>query len=223
MNDIKTTEKENHQVDSFKKVLLVCPECRTQKNLTVPSKIIEQSQNVITISIPTGLICEHHFQAFVDKNCAVRGYQLGDFEFSKLEYYESSDKEREQDDDDDDISDFTSLPLFKEIINLLRDYVDDREILGCAIFTTDGKVIYSSFPQSTLLNTIKEFEVREQKKLHSIIKMLLELKNHQKVCSEYLEINDKEFILVLLFADIVNFAIGNMYLINIVKKIVSLI
>ena len=99
MNDTKTAEKENHQVDSFKKVLLVCPECRTQKNLTVP----------------TGLICEHHFQAFVDKNCAIRGYQLGDFEFSKLEYYEGSDKGREQgDDDDDDISEFTSLPLFQD-------------------------------------------------------------------------------------------------------------
>jgi len=221
MNGIKTSAKENYQVDSFKKVHLVCPECHTKKNLTVPSKIIEQSQHVITISIPTGLICEHHFQAFVDKNCDIRGYQLGDFEFSKLEYYESSDKEREQ--DDDDISDFTSLPLFQEIITLLRDYVDDREILGCAIFTTDGKVIYSSFPQNTLLNTIKEFEVREQEKLHSIIKMFLELKNHQKVCSEYLEIHEKEFILVLLFSDIVNFAIGNMYLINIVKKIISLI
>ena len=221
MNGIKTSAKENYQVDSFKKVHLVCPECHTQKNLTVPSKIIEQSQHVITISIPTGLICEHHFQAFVDKNCDIRGYQLGDFEFSKLEYYESSDKEREE--ADDDISDFTSLPLFQEIITLLRDYVDDREILGCAIFTTDGKVIYSSFPQNTLLNTIKEFEVREQEKLHSVIKMFLELKNHQKVCSEYLEIHEKEFILVLLFSDIVNFAIGNMYLINIVKKIISLI
>jgi len=222
MNNIKTSAKENHQVDSFKKVLLVCPECRTQKNLKVPSKIIEQSQNVITISIPTGLICGHHFQAFVDKNCAVRGYQLGDFEFSKLEYYESSDIEGEQE-DDDDISEFTSLPLFQEIINLLRDCVDDKEILGCAIFTTDGKVIYSSIPQNTLLNTIREFEVREKKKLHRIIKMLLELKNHQKVCSEYLEIHDKEFILILLFSNIVNFAIGIMFLRNIVKKIVALI
>jgi len=222
MNNIKTGANENHQGDSLRKVLLVCPECNTQKNLTVPSKIIEQSQHVITISIPTGLMCEHHFQAFVDKNCDVRGYQLVDFEFYKLEYYESSDKERERE-DDDDISEFTSLPLFQDIINLLRDFVDDKEILGCAIFTTDGKVIYSSFPQNTLLNTIKEFEVREQKKLHSIIKMFLELKNHQKVCSEYLEIHNKEFILVLLFANIVNFAIGNMYLLNMVKKIVALI
>ena len=151
----------------------------------------------------------------------MRGYQLVDFEFLKIEYYESSELEGERE-YDKDIGKFTSLPLFNEILNLLRDSVDDKEILGCAIFTTRGKVIYSSIPHSTLLDTIKEFEVRKEKKLHGIIKMLLELKNHEKICSEYLEIHNREFILVLLFSHIVNFAIGNMFLRNIVKKIIQL-
>ena len=222
MNNIKTSAKENHQVDSFKKVLLVCPECRTQKDLKVPSKIIEQSQHVITISIPTGLVCEHHFQAFVDKNCDVRGYQLGDFEFSKLEYYESSDIEGEQE-DDDDISEFTSLPLFQEIINLLRDCVDDKEILGCAIFTTDGKVIYSSIPQNTLLNTIREFELREQNKLSSIRRMLIELDDEQKICSQYMRILGVKFILVLLFSSEIRLGMGIVLMSNLARKIEELI
>jgi len=123
---------------------------------------------------------------------------------------------------DEDISEFTSLPLFQEILTLLRKSVDDREILGCAIFTSNGKVIYSSIPHNTLLNTIKEFEVRNEKKLHSITKMLLELRNQQKVCSEYIKILDKEFILVILFSEIVNFAIGSMYLKKIVNKMIKL-
>ncbi len=221
MSDLKSKKREKSPEDLFKKVLLICPECKTQKSLQVPSKIINQSQHITTITIPTGLVCEHHFQAFVDKACAIRGYQLGDFEFSKIEYIESREIDGIQE-ENDDISEFTSLLLFQDIINLLRDSVDDREILGCAIFTTDGKVIYSSIPHNTLLNTIKEFEVRKEKKLHSIIKMLLELKNHQKVCSEYIEIHDREFILVILFSHIVNFAIGNMFLRNIVKKIIEL-
>jgi hypothetical protein len=105
---------------------------------------------------------------------------------------------------------------------LLRNCVDDREILGSAIFTTKGSVLYSSIPDNTLIDTMSEFEVRSKEKLHSITKMFLELKNHQKVCSEYLEIHNSEIIIVLFFAEMVNFAIGNMYLRDLVKKIKSL-
>jgi len=213
--------KQKSKEDLYKEVQIVCPECKDQKYLKLPKKIINQSQHITTISIPTGLVCDHHFQAFVDKNFAVRGYQLVDFEFPKIEYYESGELEGEPQ-VDDDISKFTSLPLFNEILDLLRESVDDREILGCAIFTTRGKVIYSSISDNTLLNTIKEIEARKEKNLHGIIKMLLELKNHEKICSEYIEIHNREFILVLLFSHIVNFAIGNMFLRNIVKKIIRL-
>ena len=221
MNDIANEDKAIGNKDLFKRVLLICPECKTQKKLNIPFKIINQSMHITTVSIPTGLICKHHFQAFVDKDCNIRGYQLGDFEFSKIEYIESRQFEGDKE-DIDDISEFTSLPFFNDIINLLRQSVDDIEIIGCAIFTSNGKVIYSSIPHSTLLDTIKEFEVRNEKKLHSVTKMLLELKNHQKVCSEYIEVLNKEFILVVLFSDIVNFAIGIMFLKKIVNKIKKL-
>ena len=58
-----------------------------------------------------------------------------------------------------------------------------------------------------------------KKKLHSIVKMFLELENHQKVCSEYIKINEDKFIIVLIFSEIVNFGIGNMLLRDIAKKI----
>ena len=35
--------------------------------------------------MPKGLVCDHHFQAFIDKNFAVRGYQKVDFEFENKE------------------------------------------------------------------------------------------------------------------------------------------
>ena len=117
---------------------------------------------------------------------------------------------------------FTKLPLFQDLINLLRNSIDDREILGSAMFTTEGSVLYSSISHNTLIDTIREFEVRSKEKLHSIKKMFLELNNHQKVCSEYLEIHNLEVILVLIFSEMVNFAIGNMYLRDVVKKIEKL-
>lgn len=221
MNKLKTAEYNKSQKELFEKILLRCPKCETQKRIKVPSKIITQSGTVITIGIPVGLICDHSFQAYVDNNSDVRGYQVVDFVIHKTEYFQS-DKLKDDQEEMNSQSSFTNLPLFQDIINILRNCVDDREILGSAVFTTKGNVLYSSISHNTLLDTIREFEVRNENKLLSITKMFLELKNHQKVCSEYLEIHDLEVILVLIFSEMVNFAIGNMYLRDVVKKIEKL-
>ena len=225
MNEIQTAEQGKSQEELFKKVIIRCPKCQTQKTLKLPAKIISASGHSTTISIPSGIICEHYFQAFVDQQFKVRGYQVVDFRISKMEYYESTGVEEEQDEEEEeeDISSFVSLPLFQEIINLLRYIVDDIEIIGSAIFTVEGKVLYSSIPHSTLFNTIKEFEVRNEKGMLSIIKMFLELQNHQKVCSEYIKIHDDDFILILVFSKEVNLAIGTMYLRDLTKRIRELI
>jgi predicted regulator of Ras-like GTPase activity (Roadblock/LC7/MglB family) len=222
MNEVQSADEGISQEELFSKIVIRCPQCSAQKNLQVPTKIILQSGRTTTISIPSGIICEHYFQAFIDQNFAVRGYQIVDFNISKMEYYESKGEEEERE-EDRNISSFLSLPLFQEIINLLRYVVDDYEIIGSAILTVDGKVLYSSIPHSALFNTIKEFEVRNEQEMHSILKMFLELKNHQKVCSEYTDILGTEFVLVLVFAKEVNLAIGTMYMRDLTKKIRELI
>lgn len=62
---------------------LVCPSCKSQKDLKLPESILNQSGNLTTISVPKGLVCDHHFQAFVDKQFKVRGYQRVDFEIKQ--------------------------------------------------------------------------------------------------------------------------------------------
>ena len=59
-----------------------CPVCKTEKILKFPKSVINQAKQLTTISLPKGLVCDHHFQAFVDKNFMVRGYQKVDFEFA---------------------------------------------------------------------------------------------------------------------------------------------
>ncbi|MFX0033835.1 MAG: hypothetical protein ACFE8E_13365 [Candidatus Hodarchaeota archaeon] len=206
-----------NQEDIVKDIHIICPQCENKKLLKVPLKIINQSNNIITISVPSGIVCSHNFQVFVDKYFKIRGYQLADFEFPKIEYYQSSLKDETQKEDSNVT--LSSSPKFQEIINILRRCVDDREILGSAIFTTEGRVLYTSIPQKTLLDTIREFEIRNEKNVHSVIKMFLELKNQQKVCSENLEIQDIELILVLVFSELVNFGIANMLLREIVKQL----
>ena len=112
-----------------------------------------------------------------------------------------------------------SIKARRKAIKILRNYVDDKEILGSGIFTIDGNVLYSSLPSTTLFSIIKEFEVRSEKKLSSLKKMYLELENNQKICSSYVEIQTKRFALVLFFSHLVKLGMGNLYLNDLVKKI----
>ena len=57
-----------------------------------PKSVINKARHLTTISLPKGLVCNHHFQAFIDKNFAVRGYQKVDFQF------ESKEDQKEQTD-----------------------------------------------------------------------------------------------------------------------------
>jgi len=198
-------------------IVIVCPTCNTKKELKIPTKIINQAKQLTTVSIPSGTVCEHGFQSFVDKNFKIRGYQKVDFEFSHMEFYESSGTELTEVDDPTAI--LSSQQLFQDIISLLRSYVDDKEILGSGMFTVEGHVVYSSLPSNTLFSIIKEFEVRSEKKLSSLKKMYLELENNQKICASYVEIKDMRFALVLFFSHIVKLGMGNLYLNDLVKKI----
>jgi hypothetical protein len=63
------------------KIEFICPICKFKKVLQVPKSVINKSKQLTTVSIARGLVCEHQFQAFIDKNFKVRGYQKVDFEF----------------------------------------------------------------------------------------------------------------------------------------------
>lgn len=203
--------------ETYQDITVICPSCKTRKALKIPVKIINQAKQLTTVSVPSGAVCDHGFQAFVDKDFKVRGYQRVDFEFSHMEFYESSSAEMAE--PDNQTASLSSQPLFQDIINLLRSYVDDKEILGSGMFSEDGHVIYSSLPNLTLFSIIKEFEVRREKKLNRLKKMYLELDNNQKICSNYIEIQGLRFALVLFFSKLVKLGMSNLYLNDLVKKI----
>jgi hypothetical protein len=213
--------KNTEEKELFETIRIVCPTCKERKELKIPGKIINQSKQLTTVSIPSGAVCKHSFQSFVDKNFKVRGYQTVDFEFAHMEFYEGGG-ESPNASITGQTTELTSKPIFQDIVKILRGFVDDKEILGSGIFTTNGNVLYSSLPSTTLFSIIKEFEVRSEKKLSSLKKMYLELENNQKICSSYVEIQDNRFALVLFFAHVVKLGMGNLYLNDLVKKIKSI-
>jgi hypothetical protein len=64
-------------------IQFICPVCKSKKSLQFPRSIVDKAKGLTTMSIARGLVCVHQFQAFVDKNFVVRGYQRVDFEFEK--------------------------------------------------------------------------------------------------------------------------------------------
>ncbi len=214
-------KESSYEEQQVREVQMICPVCSNTNKISIPIKVVNQSKQLTTVSIPSGLVCEHTFQAFVDKNFQVRGYQKVDYALSKMEILAGSVETSEAIEGKQ--SSLSSLPLFQEIINLLRGNVDDREVLGSGLFTLDGKVLYSSLPHNTLSNTIREFEVRETNQLIRIQKMLLELENDQKVCSQYMEIYGTKFILVVVFSPVVRMGMGILLLNKLVQKIMELI
>ncbi len=206
-----------HQ-EIFNYVRITCPKCETEKSLKIPIKIINQTQNFTTISIPKDMICEHSFQVLIDKSFIIRRYQLVDYESNILEFSKTNDGENLHE-KDEDIVHFISFPFYKDIITIFRESVDDREILGSAIFTEKGMVIHASVPSNILFNIIKEFEFRNEKQLEVMTKMYIEIKDYKKIFSEYIKILDKNFIFVLIFSERVNFGMGTMIFRDLINKV----
>jgi len=88
---------QNNIFTKLSPIKIRCPVCKAEKKLKFPKTVINQAKQLTTISIPKGLICEHHFQTFVDKNFIVRGYQKVDFEYANnlLASKKSANKDKE--------------------------------------------------------------------------------------------------------------------------------
>jgi hypothetical protein len=69
-------------LNEYSSINFSCPVCKVKKSLKLPKSVINEARQLTTVSIPRGLVCDHHFQAFVDKNFIVRGYQKVDFEIA---------------------------------------------------------------------------------------------------------------------------------------------
>ena len=81
------------------RIQFICPVCKSEKGLPFPKSIVKKASGLTTMSIARGLVCDHQFQAFVDKNFMVRGYQRVDFEFEKIKTdHKKESKSRIKDD-----------------------------------------------------------------------------------------------------------------------------
>jgi hypothetical protein len=103
------TEIKNNLTFDTSKVEFICPVCKSKKLLDVPNSVIAEAKQLTTMSIARGLVCDHQFQAFVDKQFQVRGYQRVDFEFENKSSQEKNSNSKNSKRNKDDF--FESLIL----------------------------------------------------------------------------------------------------------------
>jgi len=112
-------------------VKIICPICKVDRIINIPKRIINQSKQLSTVSIPRGTICKHHFQVFIDKNFSIRGYQKVDFELNT-----SRDSKHINLTDSDCIKKKLTLD---EIYNEFWEFIDDNNEIFQTFISKDKK------------------------------------------------------------------------------------
>lgn len=112
-------------------IQVICPVCKSKDVIQIPKSVINNATQLTTISVPKGKICPHHFQLFLDKNFAIRGYQKVDFQLK----HDKNDKQNKLDSKKHFVN---SLDLFKsnvlhkkkpKIIPRKSDIYKDKKIV----------------------------------------------------------------------------------------------
>ncbi len=118
----------------------------------------------------------------------------------------------------------SSQPLYKKIIDLIKRLTLENEIVGAALFTINGMVIFSSLPQDVLLSSLKELEIRHIVASEYSL-TFYSLENNQKVFSSIIDIPWKldPLLIVVLYESSVPLGMCEVNLEKITKTIQNII
>lgn len=120
---------------------------------------------------------------------------------------------------------YLSDTFYKKAINIFRDLIREDEIIGAALLTTQGYVIYTSLPNDILVNSLKELEIRYMVGALILPEMYYSLENGQKVFSKIVDIPWKldPLLLVILYDKNVPLGMAELNLGKLANKIVNII
>jgi len=118
----------------------------------------------------------------------------------------------------------SSEPLYRKIIDFITDQVLEDEILGAAILTINGKVIFSSLPNDILISSVRELEIR-YKVREEFDTTFYSLDNGQKVFSKMIKIPWKlePILIIVLFHSSVPLGMADINLEKMAKTIENII
>ena len=120
---------------------------------------------------------------------------------------------------------YMSKTFYQKAINLFEKLLYEDEIVGAALLTTKGNVIYTSLPNEILVNSLKELEIRYMVGALNLPEMYYGLENGQKVFSKIIDIPWKldPLLFVALYDNTVPLGMAEMNLRKIANKITNII
>ena len=118
-----------------------------------------------------------------------------------------------------------SKVFYKRIIDIFEELLHENEIVGIALITINGYVIYTSLPNEILLSSIKELEVRYMMGETNFPELFRLLENGQKVGSKVIDIPWKlePLLIVGLYDRVVPLGMVEVNLKRVADKIINLI
>jgi hypothetical protein len=123
-----TNSTELNNTNKVINIRFICPVCKSEKELPIIKSVINQAKQLTTVSIAKGLVCNHHFQVFIDKNYKVRGYQKVDFEFENTRDLNKNEKSRDLNNSDDNF--FEDLIMEENFIKYTPKELKEEVIIN---------------------------------------------------------------------------------------------
>ena len=115
--------------------------------------------------------------------------------------------------------------FYQKVINVFKDLMYQNEILGAALLSIKGNVIYTSLPNEILVNSLRELEIRYRVGAIILPEMYSRLENGQKIVSKIIDIPWKldPLLIVVLYDTTVPLGMAEVNLDRIADKIINII
>ncbi|MFX1455000.1 MAG: hypothetical protein ACFFDB_06455 [Promethearchaeota archaeon] len=119
---------------------------------------------------------------------------------------------------------YLSKVFFQKIIDIFKELMYENEIVGAAVLSTKGNVIYTSLPNEILVNSLRELEIRYMVGAITLPEMYSRLENDQKVVSKIIDIPWKldPLLVVILYESSVPLGMAEVNLDRIAKRIMNI-
>jgi len=120
---------------------------------------------------------------------------------------------------------YMSKTFYQKAIDMFKELMYENEIIGAALLTTKGNVIYTSLPNEIMVNSLKELEIRYMVGALNLPEMHYTLENGQKVFSKVVDIPWKldPLLVVVLYDSTVPLGMAEVNLTRVANKITNII
>ena len=158
----------------MKKLEVRCPSCSSRGYIEISEVAVEKAaRGVYAVNISEGIVCEHSFVAYVDKNLSVRDTFIADFQLELPEISSPRDKEPETSPQLESIDvNLIKLNLIASLlVNIIRAIFFKRKVLVLTdqTFMIDqihkffDYIMENSFKASILVESEEQYQLESYK------------------------------------------------------------